>query len=44
MKIKWPNDVYAIDKKTNIGSKIAGVMSTASLSDTTKAKCLLGKM
>ncbi|VDL50346.1 unnamed protein product [Hymenolepis diminuta] len=42
MKIKWPNDVYAIDKKTNIGSKIAGVMSTASLSDTTKAKCLLG--
>nr|CDS31164.1 biotin protein ligase [Hymenolepis microstoma] len=42
MKIKWPNDVYAIDKKTNTASKVAGAVSTASLSDTTKAKCLLG--
>uniref|UniRef100_A0A0R3T889 BPL/LPL catalytic domain-containing protein n=1 Tax=Rodentolepis nana TaxID=102285 RepID=A0A0R3T889_RODNA len=42
IKIKWPNDIYVIDKKTNTASKIAGAVSTASLSDTTKARCLLG--
>lgn len=42
MKIKWPNDVYAVDTKTNSASKIAGSISTASMSDMNQARCLLG--
>ncbi|KAM7538951.1 hypothetical protein Aperf_G00000050722 [Anoplocephala perfoliata] len=42
LRVKWPNDVYAIDKTTNASTKLAGALATATVSNMTDARCLVG--
>ncbi|KAL5963447.1 Biotin--protein ligase, partial [Taenia solium] len=42
LRVKWPNDVYAVDKTANTCTKISGVLASATCTDPGEVRCLVG--
>ncbi|KAL5104621.1 Biotin--protein ligase [Taenia crassiceps] len=42
LRVKWPNDVYAVDRTTNTCTKVSGVLASASCTDPGEVRCLVG--
>lgn len=42
VRVKWPNDVYAVDKTSNTCTKISGVLASATCTDPGEVRCLVG--
>ncbi|VDM23945.1 unnamed protein product [Hydatigera taeniaeformis] len=43
LRVKWPNDVYVVDKTSNTCTKISGVLASATCTDPGEVRCLVGK-
>ncbi|VDM19805.1 unnamed protein product [Hydatigera taeniaeformis] len=42
LRVKWPNDVYVVDKTSNTCTKISGVLASATCTDPGEVRCLVG--